>query len=235
MKDIYRAPRTSSAKHVDDAIAGRHSVRRFLPKYVARETVARLLELGSMAPSGANVQPWKVYALAGAAKDALSKAIMEKFEASETESREYDYYPKAWEEPWLSRRRNLGKAMYGLLGIPKDDKEGMKRQMARNFLFFDAPAGLIFTMDRCFGLGMFMDMGMFMGNVMIAASAHGLDTCPQAFFADYPDTVRACLGIGQNEMIVCGMALGYADTAAPENSLRAGREPVEGFSDFRGF
>jgi nitroreductase len=226
---------TSPAKHVDDAISGRRSVRRFLPREVARETVARLLELGSAAPSGTNVQPWKVYALAGEAKDALSQAIMKKYEAGEAEGREYDYYPKVWEEPWLSRRRRLGKAMYGLLGISKDDHEGMKRQTGRNFIFFDAPVGLIFTMDRCFGLGMFMDMGMFMENVMTAARARGLDTCPQAFFADYPDTVRACLGVDQNGMVVCGMALGYADTAAPENSLRPGRESVEGFADFRGF
>jgi len=111
----------------------------------------------------------------------------------------------------------------------------MKRQTARNFLFFDAPVGLVFTMDRCFGVGMFMDIGMFMENVMTAARARGLDTCPQAFFADYPDTVRACLGIPQNEMVVCGMALGYADAGAPINSLRPGREPVEVFADFRGF
>jgi len=225
----------SRVKLVDEAISGRHSVRRFLPTEVTRETVARLLELGSTAPSGTNVQPWKVYALAGAAKDALSKAITEKSEAGEAEGREYDYYPKVWEEPWLSRRRGVGKAMYGILGIPKDDHEGMKRQMARNFLFFDAPVGLIFTMDRGFGLGMFMDIGMFMGNVMTAARARGLDTCPQAFFADYPDTIRTCLGAGQNEMVVCGMALGYADAGAPINSLRPDREPVAGFADFRGF
>jgi nitroreductase len=232
MKDIHRA---SPADYVDDAIAGRHSARRFLPKGVAREAVARLLELGSAAPSGANVQPWKVYALAGAAKDALSRAVTKKYEAGEAERREYDYYPKAWEEPWLSRRRDLGKAMYGLLGIPKDDREGMKRQMGRNFVFFDAPVGLIFTMDKRFGAGMFMDMGMFMENVMIAAREHGLDTCSQGLFADYPDTVRACLGICQNEMVVCGMALGHADKDAPENALRAAREPVDGFADFRGF
>ena len=226
---------TSFVKFVDEAITGRHSVRRFLPRDVKRETVARLLELGSMAPSATNVQPWKVYVLVGAAKDALSKGIMEKFEAGQTDGREYDNYPKIWEEPWLSRRRSVGKAMYGLLGIPKDDREGMKRQMARNFLFFDAPVGLIFTMDKRFGFGMFMDIGMFMENVMTAAHARGLDTCPQGFFADYSDTVRACLSIPQNEMVVCGMALGYANADAPINSLRPSREPVEVFADFRGF
>jgi len=225
----------ASVQNVDEAIAGRHSVRRFLPKEVSKETVVKLLELGAMAPSGTNVQPWKVYALTGEAKNALSMAILKKFDAGEKESREYDYYPKVWENPWLSRRRSVGANLYGLLGISKGDTEGMKRQTARNFLFFDAPVGLIFTMDRRFGLGMFMDIGMFMENVMIAARSRGLDTCPQAFFADYPDTIRTCLGIGQNEIIVCGMALGYADHNAPENTLKAGRETVENFTVFHGF
>ncbi|MDR0498136.1 MAG: nitroreductase [Holophagales bacterium] len=225
----------ASVQNVDGAIVGRHSVRRFLSREVSRETVVRLLELGAKAPSGTNVQPWKVYVLTGEAKDALSKAIVKKFDAGEKEAREYDYYPKVWEEPWLSRRRSVGVGLYGLLGISKDDSEGMKRQTTRNFLFFDAPIGLIFTMDRRFGIGMFMDVGMFMENVMIGARARGLDTCPQAFFADYPDTIRTCLGIGQNEVIVCGMALGYADPDAPENALETDRESIENFAVFRGF
>jgi len=225
----------ASVNCVDDAIVGRHSIRRYLSKDVSRDTVARLLELGAMAPSGTNVQPWKVYALTGKAKEALAEAILQKFDDGETERRDYDYYPKVWEEPWLSRRRKVGKSLYGVLGIPKEDKEGMKRQAARNFTFFDAPVGLVFTMDKRFGLGMFMDIGMFMGNVMIAARARGLDTCPQGFFADYPDTIRTFLGIGQDEIIVCGMALGYADPDAPENTLRTDREPIENFAVFRGF
>jgi len=225
----------ASTQCVDNAIVGRHSIRHFLSKPVSKETVARLLELGARAPSGTNVQPWKVYALSGAAKEELSSAIMKKFDNGEQEQREYDYYPKVWEEPWISRRRKVGKSLYGVLGISRDDKEGMKRQMARNFIFFDAPVGLIITMDRRFGLGMFMDIGMFMENIMIAAKARGLDTCPQAFFADYPDTVRTCLGIGQNEIIACGMALGYADSDAPENTLKTDREPLENFADFHGF
>jgi len=225
----------ASVQHVDSAIASRHSMRQFLPKPVPREMVAKLLELGARAPSGTNVQPWKVYALAGDAKAALSAAIMKKFDNGEKESREYDYYPKVWEEPWLSRRRKVGKGLYSVLGIPKEDKEGMQRQTSRNILFFDAPVGLIITMDRCFGHGMFMDIGLFMGNIMTSARARGLDTCPQAFFADYPATIRACLGIGENEIIVCGIALGYADQTAPVNTLVTDREPVEGFAEFRGF
>jgi nitroreductase len=176
-----------------------------------------------------------VYALAGDAKAARSAAILKKFDSGESESREYDYYPKTWEEPWLSRRRKIGVGLYTTLGITREDKEGMKRQTARNILFFDAPVGLIFTMDRRFGIGMFLDIGAFMENVMIAARARGLDTCPQAFFADYPDTIRRCLCIGQNEIIVCGMALGYADPDAVENKIITDRESVESFTDFRGF
>jgi len=225
----------ASVQYVDSAIASRRSIRRFLSKGVSKDTVAKLLELGAMAPSGTNVQPWKVYALTGGAKETLATAILQKFDNGETERREYDYYPKVWEEPWLSRRRKVGKSLYGVLGISREDKEGMKRQTARNFTFFDAPVGLIFTMDRRFGLGMFMDIGMFMENIMTAARARGLDTCPQGFFADYPDTIRTCLGIDQNEIIVCGMALGYGDPDAPENTLRTDREPVANFVDFRGF
>lgn len=222
-------------RYVDDAITSRHSMRRFLTKDVPKEIVEKLLELGSMAPSSTNVQPWKVYALTGYVMEALSAAIMEKFENGAKEQREYDSYPKVWEEPWLSRRRKVGLALYGALGIPKEDKEGMKRQTARNFMFFGAPVGLIFTLDRRFGSGMFLDIGMFMENVMTAARARGLDTCPQAFFADYPDTIRTCLGIEKNEIIVCGMALGYADPDAPENMLRTDRESVAVFAEFRGF
>ncbi|MCL1894462.1 MAG: nitroreductase [Holophagaceae bacterium] len=226
---------TENVEHVDNAIISRHSIRRFSAKEVSKETVERLLELGSLAPSSTNVQPWKVYALTGKAKEALSVAITNKFNSGEKECREYESYPKVWEEPWLSRRRKVGKDLYGVLGIPKEDKEGMKRQTARNFSFFDAPVGLIFTTERQFGAGMFLDIGMFMENVMLAARSRGLDTCPQAFFADFPDTIRACMGIGENEIIVCGMALGYADPSAPENALRTERESVENFAVFQGF
>lgn len=224
--------------HVDHAIRSRHSIRRFLPKPVPQSTVEELLALASRAPSGANVQPWKVYALTGHAKDALSATILDQFNNPEMDgraTREFDSYPTHWTDPWLSRRRKSGLGLYGLLGISKNDKEGMKRQTGRNFLFFDAPVGLIFTMDKSLGQGMFVAYGMFMANLMTAARARGLDTCPQAAFADYHKTIRETLGIAENELVVCGMALGYADTAAPENQLLAEREPVAGFTSFRGF
>ena len=225
----------NSNSEVEDAIRSRHSIRRFLPTAVSREVVSHLLQLAACAPSGTNVQPWKIYVLAGDEKSRLSAAILQKFEAGQPDGREFDYYPKTWVDPYLQRRRDCGLGLYRLLGIGKDDKAKMKAQTARNFSFFDAPVGLIFTMDRQLGQGMFIDYGMFMGNLMTAARALGLDTCPQAAFADYHQTIRESLGIPDYELVVCGMALGYADQNAPENSLRTVREPVDGFAQFRGF
>ena len=226
---------SSAVAAVDAAIRSRRSVRSFLPTPVPRALVRELLELAARAPSGTNVQPWKVYALAGAARKALSAAILEKFDRGESEGREFDYYPVEWKEPWLSRRRKIGFDLYSLLGIGKGDKARMHAQTGRNYQFFDAPVGFIFTLDRQLGRGMFLDYGMFMANLMIAARARGLDTCPQAAFADYPQTIRRHLGIPDNELVVCGMALGYANPDAPENRLVTEREPVENFTDFRGF
>ncbi|MBI2308699.1 MAG: nitroreductase [Rhodocyclales bacterium] len=230
-----RDDQTAAVAHVDHAIASRRSVRRFLPTPVPKKTVEELLELAARAPSGTNVQPWKVYALAGDAKAALSAAILDKYHSTGMEGREFDYYPTEWSEPWLSRRRKIGFDLYGLLGIGKEDKVRMRQQAGRNFLFFDAPVGFIFTMDRSLGQGMFIDYGMFMANLMTAARARGLDTCAQAAFADYHQTIRRVLGIPDNELVVCGMALGYADNEAPENKLETVREPVAGFTSFRGF
>ncbi|MDR1887835.1 MAG: nitroreductase [Zoogloeaceae bacterium] len=220
---------------VDEAIRSRHSMRRYLPTPVSRDVVTELLELAARAPSGTNVQPWKVYALAGEARKALSDAILEQYNQGIKEGREFDYYPKEWTEPWISRRRKVGFGLYNLIGIPKGDKERMHAQTGRNYRFFDAPVGLVFTMSRQLGRGMFLDYGMFMGNLVIAARARGLDTCVQAAFADYPTTVRKHLGLDDDELIVCGMALGYADPAAPENTLIAEREAVDVFTSFRGF
>ena len=224
-----------AAAHVDQAITSRRSIRRFLPKPVPKKTVEELLAIAARAPSGTNVQPWKVYALAGHAKDALCAAILDRHNTVGMDGREFDYYPTEWADPWLSRRRKIGLDLYGLLGIGKDEKVRMKEQAGRNYLFFDAPVGFIFTMDRQLGRGMFIDYGMFLGNLMTAARARGLDTCAQAAFADYHQTIRQVLGIPENELVVCGMSLGYADNAAPENKLVTEREPVEQFTEFRGF
>jgi nitroreductase len=220
---------------VAETIRARHSVRHFLPTPVSRDVIIELLELASRSPSGTNAQPRKVYALAGSAREALSAALLERFMEGASEKQEYVYYPDQWVEPWLSRRRKLGYDLYELIGIPKGDRPRMKEQTGRNFLFFDAPVGLIFTLDRHLAQGMFLDYGIFIGHLIVAAQARGLASCMQTIFAEYPDTIRRHLGISEQEMIVGGLALGHADPDAPENHLATEREPVEGFATFKGF
>ncbi|GHU15764.1 nitroreductase [Betaproteobacteria bacterium] len=220
---------------VAKVIRSRHSVRRFLPAPVSCEVVRELLELAARAPSGGNVQPWRVHVLAGEARKALSGAILSEYEQGRQERRDFDFYPDQWREPWLSRRRKMGLGLYGLLKIAKGDKERMRAQSGRNYLFFDAPVGMILTLDEALGRGMFLDCGVFIGNLLTAARAHGLDTCVQDSFADYPATIRRHLKLGENERIVTGIALGYADPSAPENQLVTEREPIERFADFYGF
>lgn len=220
---------------VDQAITSRRSIRRFLPTPVSAAELSEILAVAARAPSGTNVQPWRVYALSGDRRAALSAAILHKHDGAGMDGREFDYYPTEWREPWLSRRRKVGFGLYDLLGIAKGDKARMHEQAGRNFTFFDAPVGLIFTMDRILGRGMFLDYGMFLGNIMTAARARGLDTCVQAAFADYHATIREFLGIPENELLVCGMSLGHADPEAPENRLVTEREPVSAFTTFDGF
>lgn len=223
------------AATIEEAIVSRRSVRAFLPTPVDEATVRHLLELAARAPSGTNTQPWKVHALAGEAKDRLCAAVMEAREASPKGASEYDYYPTRWREPYLSRRRKLGWDLYGLLGIEKGDKERMWAHFGRNYVFFDAPVGLIFTIDRDLEVGSWLDYGMFLENLMLAARGLGLDTCPQAAWMVYPDAVARALGLPEEEMVVCGMALGYADRSRPEDALVTEREPVDSFARFEGF
>ena len=225
-------------RHVDEAIVGRRSIRRFLPTPVPAEVVADILEVASRAPSGTNTQPWQVIVLAGEARERLSRAVLAVHDdpaAMAQATEEYAYYPRQWVSPYIDRRRKVGWDLYGLLGIGKTDKARMHAQHGRNYTFFDAPVGLIFTIDRVMERGSWLDYGMFLQNVMVAARARGLDTCPQAAFTPFHRTIAAELGIPDTRMVVCGMSLGHADPQAVENSLRTEREPVSGFADFRGF
>lgn len=216
-----------------DAIASRRSVRAFLPDPVPRATVERILEAAARAPSGTNMQPWRVRVLTGTAKERLSQAIVH---ASQTEPErhkaDYAYYPAQFPEPYLTRRRVVGWGLYDLLGIKKGETEKMRAQHARNYLFFDAPVGMIFTIDRLLERGSWLDHGMFLQNIMIGARGFGLHTCPQAAFSSYHKVIRAELDIPDSEVVVCGMSLGHEDTAAPENSLRTERETLENFVRF---
>ncbi len=220
---------------VDHAIATRQSVRAFLPTPVPRATVEEILAIAARAPSGTNTQPWKVTVLTGSAKDRLSTAIMTVYNDAEVRrqhTEEYAYYPTQWIEPYLGRRRKIGWDLYGLLGIGKTDKERMHAQHGRNYLFFDAPVGMIFTIDRIMEQGSWLDYGMFLENIMVAARARGLDTCPQAAFMQFHRVIKTELALPDNEMVVCGMSLGHADMSHIENSLVTEREPVAGFARF---
>jgi nitroreductase len=223
---------------VDAAITSRRSVRAFLPTPVPRETIEAILAVATRAPSGVNTQPWKVTVLTGAAKDKLSRKILAAHDANVAAGStgadvgEYDYYPTEWVPPYVDRRRKVGWDLYGLLGIAKGDKARMHAQHGRNYTFFDAPVGMIFTIDRILRQGSWLDYGMFLENIMVAARARGLDTCPQAAFIGFHQIIAAELQIPPTEMVVCGMALGHADPQAPENRLLTEREPVAAFTRF---
>jgi nitroreductase len=220
---------------VDHAITTRQSIRAFLPTPVPRDTIAEILSIAARAPSGTNTQPWKVAVLTGAAKIRLSAAIVQVYDDSELRrqhTEEYAYYPTQWVEPYLGRRRKIGWDLYGLLGIGKTDKDRMHAQHGRNYTFFDAPVGMIFTIDRIMEQGSWLDYGMFLENIMIAARARGLDTCPQAAFTQFHRVIKEQLNLSDNEMVVCGMSLGYADMSRVENTLQTEREPIAGFARF---
>ena len=220
---------------VDHAIATRQSVRGFLPTPVPRATIEEILRLASRAPSGTNTQPWKATVLTGSAKERLSAAILAVYNDAEQRKQhveEYAYYPTQWVDPYLARRRKIGWDLYGLLGIGREDKAKMHAQHGRNYMFFDAPVGIIFTIDRIMEQGSWLDFGMFLQNVMIAARARGLDTCPQAAFMQFHRVIASELALSESEMVVCGMSLGYADMSKIENTLQTEREPVSGFARF---
>jgi len=221
----------------NEAILTRRSVRAFLPTPVPRNTVEELLTLASRSPSGSNIQPWKVRVVAGEAKERLSRAILEALDRDgyEGHKREWNYYPVNWREPYLARRRKIGWDLYGLLGIRKGDFEGTERQRRRNYEFFGAPVGMIFTLDQDLEIGSWLDLGIYLGALMIAARGRGLDTCPQAAFADFHAVIRRELAIPETEIVICGLGLGYADPDAVENRLVTERAAAREFASFEGF
>jgi nitroreductase len=222
---------------VDTAIETRFSARAFLPKPVARETVEHILSVARRAPSGTNTQPWKVYVLTGASRDGLVDKVCAAHDAIYANpalaveyEEEYDYYPQKWVSPYIDRRRENGWGLYGLLGIAKGEKDKMHAQHHRNFRFFDAPVGLMFTLDRILGRGSLVDCGMFLQNVMVGARAQGLHTCPQAAWNPFAKIILPHIGAGPEEMLVCGMSMGYADPAEKVNTFHTPREAVETFT-----
>ena len=193
------------------------------------------MEVAARAPSGTNTQPWKVYVVTGASKAQLSAEILAAHNdpaIGNLHAQEYAYYPRQWVTPYIDRRRKVGWDLYALLGLERDNKAGMHAQHGRNYTFFDAPVGLMFTVDRVMEQGSWLDYGMFLQNIMVAARGRGLDTCPQAAFTQYHKIIGTALSLPDNEMLVCGMSLGYADMTKIENSLVSEREPLSGFVRF---
>jgi nitroreductase len=220
---------------VDQVIRGRRSLRAFLSTPVEIDDIKAILEVSSRAPSGTNTQPWTVYVLTGGTLKRLSDAILSAHndaDVAKTHVEEYKYYPVEWRTPFLERRRKVGWDLYALLGLGRENKAGMHAQHGRNYQFFDAPVGLIFTIDRLMEQGSWLDYGMFLQNIMLAARARGLDTCPQAAFTQYHRIIAEQLNFPDEQMLVCGMSLGYADFSKIENSLITERSTVDQFAHF---
>ncbi len=230
-----RHPSPDEVERVDRAVTSRRSIRAFLPRPVARADIEAILDVARRAPSGSNTQPWRVYVLTGESKARLSEAIGEAYDQPDADTlhrEEYPYYPRTWVDPYQSRRRKVGWDLYGLLGIGRAEKARMRAQHARNFRFFDAPVGLIFAIDRVMEQGSWLDYGMFLEAVMVAARARGIDTCPQAAFTQFHRIIAGQLSMPPEEMVVCGMSMGYADPDAIENTLVTERAPVAEFTRF---
>ncbi|HUU73693.1 MAG TPA: nitroreductase [Burkholderiales bacterium] len=220
---------------VDEAITSRRSVRAFKSDPVPQETVAHILEVASRAPSGTNTQPWHVHVLTGDALTSLSNVVLEAF-WNEPEKHQNDrvHYLEKWRDPYLARRRKVGWDLYGLQGIAKGEHEKTREFHSRNFKFFNAPVGLIFTIDRDLGWMSWLDYGMFMQNICIAARGQDLHTCAQAAWATYHDVIEKHLDLPGQQLVHCGMSLGYEDTTAEVNKLETVREPLEAFVTFHG-
>ena len=220
---------------VDAAITSRRSIRAYLDQPVAREDIEQLLQVAGRAPSGTNTQPWKVYVLTGERKQKLSSAILAAHQdpaVSSQHTEEYAYYPRQWVSPFIDRRRKVGWDLYALLGLTRENKAGMAAQHGKNYEFFGAPVGLIFTIDRIMEQGSWLDYGMFLQSIMVAARGRGLDTCPQAAFTQYHKIIGEILELPDNETVVCGMALGYADLSKIENTMVTERMSLPEFVHF---
>lgn len=217
---------------VCDALAQRKSVRAYLDRPVAQTLIEQLLETASHAPSGANTQPWQVAVVSGATKARLASEMRARFQAGERGAMDYHYYPEQWFEPYNERRFACGQQLYQALGIGRSEKQRRLDQWAANYDAFGAPVMLFFFLDRRLEQGSLIDFGLFLQSLMLAAVEAGLGCCAQAALAGYPDLVRAELGYGDDQMLLCGMALGYEDTLHPVNHYRTPREPVAAFTRF---
>jgi nitroreductase len=223
---------TAPSETVSEAIASRISVRAFRDDPVPEARVREIVEKASRAASGGNLQPWKLYVLRGAARDRLVAAVAEKRKTKPIDGLEYDIYPRDLTEPYKTRRGAVAAGMYELMGIARDDAAARDEQMAKNFEFFGAPVGMILTIDRQMGPPQFCDLGLFLGNLMLLAREAGLHTCPQEAWSLWAPTIRECVGVPDDELVFCGVSLGWADAEHPINRRRTDRAPVEEFARF---
>jgi len=215
------------------AIEGRQSIRAFdASRAVADDLIRQILTVAARAPSGSNIQPWQVWVVKGDLKERISHACEARFLGGDEGQGKYHYYPQNWRQPYLGRRRETGFGLYGLLGIDRKDNEAVTAYRVRNYRFFDAPVGLFFTIDRDMELGSWLDYGMFLQSIMLSARGLGLETCPQAAFCPYYDSIMPLLGAPEEQMLVCGMALGYAVADAPVNGYRTSRLEAVEFTHF---
>jgi nitroreductase len=217
---------------VEEAVTGRRSIRAFLPKPVPRELIERVLTIAGRSPSGSNAQPWKVWVLQGDVRDEIVREAVARYDRNEVGKREYNYYPERWRDPYLARRRACGWGLYATLGIGREDKAKMHAQHARNYAFFDAPVGLIFSIDRDLEMGSWLDYGMFLEAIMVAARGVGLETCPQAAWLVFYEMLQRRLGIPSEQTIVCGMAMGFPDPNHKVNTFTPERVPLRDYVTF---
>lgn len=218
--------------NVSEALEKRKSVRAFTEKQIDPEILKEVLAAAGHAPSGVNTQPWNVHVLTGDSKQALQSKMEEAFRAGVKQKMDYQYYPLEWNDPYRARRKECGLLMYGALEITREDKEKQMNQWAANYRSFDAPVMMIFSIDGVMEQGSYLDFGMFLQSLMLAATEQGIATCPQAALGEYPDLVREYLALDESKKIVCGMSLGYEDTTAAVNSYRTPREPIENWVTF---
>ena len=219
--------------NVSDALAKRKSVRAFTDQAVDTKIIRELLTSAGKAPSGVNTQPWQACVLTGESKKALESKMEAAFRQKQPQKMDYLYYPEEWQEPFRSRRKECGLLMYSTLEIGREDKERQIDQWAANYRSFDAPVMLIFYIDSVMQQGSYLDFGLFLQSLMLAATEKGVGTCPQAALGEYPDIVREYLGLDDNMSIVCGMAMGYEDSSAVINSYRTPREPIDNWVTFK--
>lgn len=218
--------------NASETILQRKSTRAYLPRAVEQEKLIRILDIARHAPSGANTQPWQVAVVSGKTKTALQNRLETAFLTGEKEERDYNYYPQEWKTPYKGRRTACGMQLYTALGIERQDKERRREQWVANYRAFDAPVMLLFFIDADLEKGSYLDYGMFLQSLMLAAVEEGLATCPQAALSDYPQIVKEFLGYPKEALLLCGIALGYEDADAAVNNYRTPREEVESFTRF---